>query len=148
MKEKKGHTGFRLKTKCKHVFVGVIVCFALILTSIISISSNMRSGDSYAEAVVCNTSTMRISEAVCLQDMNIYVKQSMEIGVEYELMDERDDSTYKIAKLADGNVWLLDNLRIGGGTEMLLTNDDTNTDPELITLILNRLFILEIVIVS
>jgi len=40
--------------------------------------------------------------------------------------DTRDNSAYTIQKLADGNCWMLDNLRIGRSTVKVLTPDDTN----------------------
>ena len=40
--------------------------------------------------------------------------------------DTRDNSAYTIQKLADGNCWMLDNLRIGKTTDRVLTPDDTN----------------------
>ncbi len=79
----------------------------------------------------CNGSALDIDEAICLQDMNNAVKYTMQIGTEYELVDARDGVVYRVARLVDGNVWLLDNLRIGSDTEILLTLNDTNTNPEL-----------------
>ena len=35
-----------------------------------------------------------------------------EVGVSVDLLDIRDSITYKIAKLADGNCWMLDNLTL------------------------------------
>ena len=40
--------------------------------------------------------------------------------------DTRDNSAYTIQKLADGNCWMLDNLRIGKSTSRTLTPNDTN----------------------
>ena len=78
----------------------------------------------------CNSQALTIEEAICLQDMNNLVKYSMQPGIEYELVDARDGKYYRVAKLADNNVWLLDNLSIGGDEEMLLTPRDTNTNPD------------------
>ena len=38
------------------------------------------------------------------------VKSSMAVGQQYELMDNRDNKTYTVAKLADGNIWMTQNL--------------------------------------
>ena len=38
------------------------------------------------------------------------VKSSMTLNTQYQLMDNRDDKAYYIAKLADGNVWMTQNL--------------------------------------
>ncbi len=40
------------------------------------------------------------------------VLDSMVEGQGYPLMDRRDNKSYRIAKLADGNVWMLDNLAL------------------------------------
>ena len=42
------------------------------------------------------------------------------------LRDARDDEEYLIGKFADGNYWMLDNLRLGGSSTMNLTPSDTN----------------------
>ena len=43
------------------------------------------------------------------------------------LTDNRDNQTYAVAKLADGNCWMIENLRLGGDTEMTLTTLDTQS---------------------
>lgn len=58
----------------------------------------------------CNAAATIISAAVCLQDVNNDVKASMVTGTQYQLRDHRDDKIYWIAKLADGNVWMTQNL--------------------------------------
>ena len=40
--------------------------------------------------------------------------------------DNRDEEEYLIQRLADGNCWMLDNLRLGGSSAMDLTPSDTN----------------------
>ena len=40
--------------------------------------------------------------------------------------DSRDNELYYIQRLADGNCWMLDNMRLGGTTSMTLTTSDTN----------------------
>ena len=52
------------------------------------------------------------------------VKESMAIGATYTLTDIRDGESYKIAKLADGKIWMLENLNLAGGTA--LSADDTD----------------------
>ena len=54
------------------------------------------------------------------------VLMSMVEGQRYELTDNRDQDTYYVAKLKDGNVWMLDNLRLGGSSIIALTPNDTN----------------------
>ena len=40
--------------------------------------------------------------------------------------DARDGEQYRVQQLADGNCWMLDNLRLGGSSAMNLTPSDTN----------------------
>ncbi|MBQ3470441.1 hypothetical protein IJH23_01880, partial [Candidatus Saccharibacteria bacterium] len=42
----------------------------------------------------------------------------------YTLTDPRDSQTYKVARLADGNCWMVENLNLAGGTA--LSADDTD----------------------
>lgn len=87
--------------------------------------------DSYATDINCNQQARSINEAICLQDMNNLVKYTMVVNQTYELVDSRDGNVYRIAKLADNNVWFLDNLRLGGVESISLTSNDTNTDPDM-----------------
>ncbi|MBQ9016924.1 hypothetical protein IJ103_01580, partial [Candidatus Saccharibacteria bacterium] len=50
----------------------------------------------------------------------------MTTGTSYNVSDSRDGESYKIAKLADGKVWLQDNLRLGSDSTINLTSSDTN----------------------
>lgn len=59
------------------------------------------------------------------------VKESMAIGTTYTLTDIRDGESYKIAKLADGKIWMLENLNLAGGTA--LSADDTDVTSEYIS---------------
>ena len=45
-----------------------------------------------------------------MQDINDDVYASMEMEQQYQLIDKRDNKKYWIAKLADGNVWMTQNL--------------------------------------
>jgi uncharacterized protein (TIGR02145 family) len=44
----------------------------------------------------------------------------------YTVVDSRDDNEYTVAKLADGNCWMTQNLALGGSSAMTLTPADTN----------------------
>lgn len=65
-----------------------------------------------AENINCNPNARDIKNAVCLQDMNDYVRFTMLYNERYKLRDARDGIVYEVAKLDDNNMWLLDNLRI------------------------------------
>ena len=59
---------------------------------------------------VCNPNATTIWEAVCMQDMNSYVANSMETDKQYVLKDSRDEKNYYITKTKDGRVWMTQNL--------------------------------------
>ena len=73
----------------------------------------------------CNPSGATISEIVCMQDIKSTNKNSvlssMTQDEQYQLYDSRDWKQYYVAKLADGNIWMTQNLNhnigdIDGGT--------------------------------
>ena len=78
-------------------------------------------------AVRCLARTdLTIEEATYLQDVTPEMRQNTRVGTTTTVLDKRDNNEYTIGKLEDGNVWLLDNLRLGGDTEITLTPSDTN----------------------
>ena len=111
---------------------------AVILVSVLFLAvwgtSIIVSGVKNSRAVVnCNPNAINISgsdaeRALCMQDMNDSVKESMTTEYEhYALTDSRDGNTYNITKLEDGNVWMTQNLGLGT-TGSTITLDSTNTD--------------------
>ena len=54
------------------------------------------------------------------------VLASMTPGQQYQLQDNRDQTLYYIAKLADGHVWMTQNLDLNLSTEVTLTPANTN----------------------
>lgn len=51
----------------------------------------------------------------------------MAIGTSGTLKDARDEKSYTVAKLADGQIWMTSNLNLAGGTA--LYSDDSDVDP-------------------
>lgn len=69
--------------------------------------------------VVSNIIPMTINDLEYMQDFatlsasdKTSVLNSMVEGQSYSLKDKRDNKSYRIAKLADGNAWMLDNLAL------------------------------------
>ena len=56
------------------------------------------------------------------------IKNSMTTNTVYTLTDTRDGESYKIAKLADGNVWMLENLNLAGGTALSAGDTDVTSE--------------------
>lgn len=75
---------------------------------------------------VCNSGAASISEAVCMQDMNNNVKDSMAVDQQYWLIDIRDGRKYWIAKMQDGNVWMTQNLDYVLDDSVTLTHANTD----------------------
>ncbi len=82
----------------------------------------------------CNPSATNISEAVCMQDINQSVRDSMTQERQYQLRDERDGKFYYLAKLKDGNVWMTQNLDFdivvdaGGKSNVTAELSDVSSD--------------------
>ena len=64
------------------------------------------------EASPCNPNATDIEDTVCMQDINNQVVKTMPIDEQYQLRDSRDNIVYNVMKLADGNIWMQENLRI------------------------------------
>ena len=61
-----------------------------------------------------------------MQDFTSADASTMNTGDTKVLADTRDNQLYTVSKLADGKVWMLDNLALGSASTMTLTNSDTN----------------------
>jgi len=68
-----------------------------------------------------------IASATYIQDVTKEMINNTAIGATATVKDKRDNEVYKIAKLADGNVWMLDNLRLDL-IEVPLENLEGNTN--------------------
>ena len=49
-------------------------------------------------------------------------------GTEFELIDSRDDNKYTVAKLADGNCWMTENLRLTGSRTLTANDSDISSN--------------------
>ncbi|MBR3353490.1 hypothetical protein IKG49_02770 [Candidatus Saccharibacteria bacterium] len=65
-----------------------------------------------------------------MQDLNSAICNSVNIEASSttELIDVRDNQVYKVAKLKDGNCWMVENLNIAGGTALSSTDTDFDTN--------------------
>ena len=64
--------------------------------------------------LTCNPTGTTINTIVCMQDLNTSnynsILASMTVNQQYQLFDNRDEKQYYVAKLADGNIWMTQNL--------------------------------------
>ena len=71
-------------------------------------------------------STKTIADATYMQEVGS-CPASLTTGMVYQLTDNRDNQQYLVARLKDGNCWMLQNLKLGRSTSTL-TLTPTNSD--------------------
>ena len=90
---------------------------------------------SAAAPIVCNPTGTTIgtntsTDVKCMQDITSTNKSSvlasMTNETQYTLIDKRDEKSYTIAKLADGKVWMTQNLDLDLDSSRTYTNEDTD----------------------
>ena len=96
-------------------------------------------GDSYTTTVpasaVANNGTLTLYAywMRTMQSVSTWKNTLVNIGDEITTIDTRDGKTYTVAKLADGNVWMTQNLDfdiVDGGVDIDYTNTDVPEDWE------------------
>lgn len=96
-------------------------------------SSSVNSGDTlyrdYAFTARCIRDPRTLDDITYMQDIKSTIIKNTAIGSNKTLIDKRDNEEYLVGKLADGNLWMLDNLRLDVAS---LSRDDlakgTNVD--------------------
>ena len=81
----------------------------------------------WGHSIRCILDEPDISQATYLQDVKRAMVYNMNVGDTATLKDKRDNEEYLVAKLADGRLWLLDNLRLDPTTTPL-SNLQGNTN--------------------
>lgn len=61
-------------------------------------------------------------------DLKIIKSQLVNVGDEMQAVDIRDEKMYWVAKLADGNIWMTQNLDLDLKTDGSIVYDSTNTN--------------------
>ena len=91
-----------------------------------------------------DTPGMEISDLTYMQDFKTLsaanktsVLNSMQYNTVYNLIDNRDNKTYQVARLKDDNIWMAENLDLGRTT---LTTDLTSANTNLTTTITSETF--------
>ena len=86
----------------------------------------------WKESGPCNPSGTTITTIGCMQDFNdgnmFSIAESMTQGQQYQLYDNRDNQQYWVAKQADGNIWMTQNLDLCVGCTGVATLTSNNTD--------------------
>ena len=80
--------------------------------------------------LVCRPEGTTISTIACMQDISstnkTSVAESMVPGTQYTLVDKRDGKEYKVAKLSDYNIWMVQNLDLNIDSNKTYTSADTD----------------------
>ena len=66
----------------------------------------------YAYNIRCIRDTHTLADITYMQDIRSTVIRNTTVGTSKTLMDNRDNEEYLVSKLADGKLWMLDNLRL------------------------------------
>ena len=99
------------------------------ITFAIKADTNMPSGtykDTVVFTAVANYVPNALEQISNMQDMTPQVCQAANVGDTATLKDTRDNKTYVIRKLADGNCWMVQNLDLDLSTSVALTSENTN----------------------
>ena len=78
-------------------------------------------------SVRCVAETRTLSDITKMQEMTPTICANTSIGATKTLTDSRDNSTYTVGKLSDGNCWMTQNLRIVNKT---ITSEDSNVSSD------------------
>jgi len=100
--------------------------YSLSLSSSTVYPSNYTHDKYLGLSVRCLLNTQTISDITYMQDVTPTIAANTPVGMEATLKDNRDQEEYLIGKLADGRLWMLDNLRLGSSNTILLTPENTN----------------------
>ena len=109
------------------------VYISIVGTSNVSSQDYDRRSLGYSVRCVLNTSIPGVTTMQQFGSLDSLARSdvidSMTVGQAYTITDTRDNESYSIAKLADGKVWLLDNLRLdltNASVQTNLTSSTTN----------------------
>ena len=94
-----------------------------------SVNPQNYSNKNNGRSVRCVTSgaTQPLDSIAYLQDIDKVDVDSIATGTTALLKDKRDEKQYRIRKLKDGKLWMIDNLRLGtAGQALTLTSADSN----------------------
>ena len=89
------------------------------------VSTNETIYRDYGHAVRCVRDTHTIDDITYMQDIRSTVIRNTAVNISKTLIDKRDNEEYLVSKLADGNLWMLDNLRLDIAA---LSRDDLEKD--------------------
>ncbi|MBQ8156578.1 hypothetical protein IJ101_02210 [Candidatus Saccharibacteria bacterium] len=97
-------------------------------------SASDYNGRRYGDPVRCIMENRTISDISYMQEVTPAIANNTKKGTSASLLDKRDSEEYLVGKLEDGNIWMLDNLRLDlTQTSVLNALSSTNTNIALAT---------------
>ena len=78
------------------------------------------------DAAFANASKTKVGNYYAMQDMTSAICAEVDEGQETQLIDIRDNTVYRVGKLADGNCWLKDSLALDLTNSTILNGLDAN----------------------
>ncbi len=81
---------------------------------------------------ICNSVTTPNASATNIDTDGSHIGDPTYVA-QHTLSDVRDNNTYTVRKLADGNCWMSENLRLNGGTTITPANSDVSSNFTLAT---------------
>ncbi len=99
------------KTKpYQHSSVHIIICAIALICGIVPSLALLTYYNPYTESTYAARKTL--SNITTMQEMTTDICNNSALGQSNTLIDIRDNSTYTVARLSDGNCWMTQNLRI------------------------------------
>ena len=78
----------------------------------VTYSETLAEGGNIKATMRCVRDTSDITAATYMQDITPLMKYNTAAGTVANLKDRRDDEEYKVSKLADNRIWMIDNMRL------------------------------------
>ena len=94
-----------------------------------AVSSGLTKTDTYSDIITYTATALDSDYSLNdgnMQDFSAAEHAGDEAGTTYVLVDSRDGQEYTAAKLADGNIWMTQDLKLGGDSALTLTSADSD----------------------
>ena len=82
----------------------------LLVTNPMDINMQASRSRSNGRSIRCVLDERTLSDITTMQEVNSTIVANTAVGANKDLVDTRDNVTYKVGKLPDGRLWMLDNL--------------------------------------
>ena len=94
----------------------------------VNYNTNNPNGDAYGFSLRCVLESRSMSNITYMQDMTSAICNNTSEHYSKNLTDNRDNKSYRVTKLKDGNCWMTQNLALDGGKTITPANSDVRAD--------------------